>query len=323
MSFVRNANTNTNNNKFLNKDNINLLWDVLLDELHMQNESAPSSIVKGIRSVFETNINPFITRAKPNSNIMELNKLFLAQIITAVNRLFPNLKQIRTINISDEVIEKEPYKVEDIQASRQSEFERQMQQKQEEFESIASFKKPAELDFSDKQNEGKITEMQALIAETIAKRNFEVEQFQNANANSNPNFQSESETWLQSTNTSLKSEKVNANKTALSASEYRKPNYKEPNKRVTWDEENINTNINNNNNNMELVIEETQPITNTIPNTNNIFNKLKKIPVVNVNANVNANANEDLSLQIAALNTKFDTMINLMTNLITTIQNKE
>ena len=310
MSFSTNTNTN---NKFLNKDNINLLWDVLLDELNMQNGSAPPSIVKGIRSVFETNINPFITRAKPNSNIMELNKLFLAQIMMAVNRLFPNLKQIRTINISDEVIEKEPYKVEDIQASRQSEFERQMQQKQEEFESIASFKKPPELDFSDKPNEGKITEMQALIAETIAKRNFEVEQFQNANAN--PNFQSESETWLQPTNTSVKSEKVNANKTALSASEYRKPNYKEPNKKVTWDDENTNFN------NMELVIEETTPITNL--NANNIFNKLKKIPTINTSKSVSEKPNENISEQIAALNAKFDTMINLMTNLIDTIQKKE
>ena len=241
----------------------------------------------------------------------------------SVNRLFPNLKQIRTINISDEVIEKEPYKVEDIQASRQSEFERQMQQKKEEFESIASFKKPAELDFSEKPNEGKITEMQALIAETIAKRNFEVEQFQNANAN--PNFQSESETWLQPTNTSVKSEKVNANKTALSASEYRKPNYKEPNirdsnKKVTWDEDNIN--INTNFNNMELVIEETTPITNLNENenvninVNNIFNKLKKIPT-------STKEKENISEQIAALNTKFDTMINLMTNLIDTIHKKE
>jgi hypothetical protein len=251
---------------------------------------------------------------------MELNKLFLSQIIIAVNRLFPNLKQIRTISISDEVLDKEPYKVEDIQASRQSEFERQMQQKQAEFESIASLKKPAELDFSDKPNEGKITEMQALIAETIAKRNFEVEQFQNANAN--PNFQSESETWLQSTNTSVKNEKANANKTALSASEYRKPNYKEPNikelnKKVTWDEDNIN------NNNMELVIEETQTITNsntntnTNTNTNNNFNKLKKIPEINANTNAN------LSDQIGELNAKFDTMINLMTNLIETIRKNE
>lgn len=316
MSFSKNTttnpNNNQNNNKFLNKDNINLLWDVLLDELNMQNGSAPPSIVKGIRSVFESNINPFITRAKPNSNIMELNKLFLAQIIIAVNRLFPNLKQIRTINISEEVLDQEPYKVEDIQASRQSEFERQMQQKQEEFESIASFKKPAELDFSDKPNEGKITEMQALIAETIAKRNFEVEQFQNANTN--PNFQSESETWLQSTNTSVKSEKANATKTALSESEYRKPNYKESitNKKVSWDEDNINTNTNTNNNNMELVIEETAPITNT--NENNIFNKLKKIPITNADTSVNAI--QALSDQITALNAKFDTMINLMTTIL-------
>ena len=59
---------------------------------------------------------------------MELNKNFLSQVVLAVNRLFPNIKQeqnIKRITISDEEIA-EPYKIEDIQASRQIKFEKEV-----------------------------------------------------------------------------------------------------------------------------------------------------------------------------------------------------
>jgi hypothetical protein len=327
---------NTNSNisaKFSNKQNINLLWDVLLDELNMKTNG--NLLVNNVRAVFESNINPFIARINPNSNLMELNKLFLGQVVIAVNRLFPNLKQIqqmKKISISDEVLEleQEPYKVEDIQASRQSEFEKQMQQKRHEFESIALLQKPKELDFTDKNNDGKITEMQALIAETIAKRNFEVEQFQIIN---NTNLNSESETWLQPTNTSVKSEKQTANKSALLNSEQRKTKYindlQGNNKKVTWDTETTTETDTDTPqlNNIELVVNEinnnysNNVINNSSNNSNNIFNKLKKIPAIQQQQeqkqqSIEININQQVLDKISDLNTKFDTLIALMNQLV-------
>ena len=187
-----NTNTNTINTKnlsqniknFLNNKNVSMLWEVLLDELRINPNS--TNIVQNIKTVFDGNISLFTTRANPNAGLMNLNKLFLNQVLIAVNQLFPNLKQeqqIKLINISDEIIG-EPYKVEDIHNARQTDFEKQVADKRNEFESSINLKKPQPVDFSDKvEPEMKIMEMEALIAETMAKRKFDIEQIQGINAN--------------------------------------------------------------------------------------------------------------------------------------------
>jgi hypothetical protein len=45
---------NTNVSKFLNKQNIKLLWDVLLDELQI--DPTNKAVLSNIRTVFESNI---------------------------------------------------------------------------------------------------------------------------------------------------------------------------------------------------------------------------------------------------------------------------
>ena len=180
------TNLSQNIKNFLNNKNVSMLWEVLLDELHINPNS--SSVVQNIKTVFDGNVSLFTTRANPNAGLMNLNKLFLNQVLIAVNQLFPNLKQeqqIKLINISDEIIG-EPYKVEDIHNARQTDFEKQVADKRNEFESSINLKKPQPVDFSDKvEPEMKIMEMEALIAETMAKRKFDIEQIQGTNSNPN------------------------------------------------------------------------------------------------------------------------------------------
>ena len=115
--------------KFLNKQNLKLLWDVLLDELHIDPNN--KQIVTNIRTVFESNIQPFTknttinTSLNGNMQLVNLNKQFLSQVLIAVNRLFPNLKQeqdFKRIQISSEEVS--PYKIEDIREARQDNFEK-------------------------------------------------------------------------------------------------------------------------------------------------------------------------------------------------------
>ena len=171
---------------FTTNKNLTMLWEVLLDELHINKSPNSSAIVQNIHTVFDGNISLFTTRANPNAGIMNLNKQFLNQVLIAVNQLFPNLKQdqqIKLINISDEVLE-EPYKVEDIHSARQTNFEKQVSNKRLEFESSINVKKPPVVNFKDKtEPEIKITEMETLIAETMAKRKFDIDQIQNVNTN--------------------------------------------------------------------------------------------------------------------------------------------
>ena len=309
---------------FSNKQNLGLLWDVLLDELNIKGNvknASNATYISGVQAVFQSNIAPFISKINKNASLIESNKIFLKQVLTAVNRLFPNVKQQTTrINIGDEDVNN-PYKVEDIHSARQLSFEKQVKEKQEDFESFASLKKPKELDFSEKVNENRITEMQTLIAETIAKRNFEIEQYQPAtDADS-------AESCLQPLKTSVKDINIqnnkNNNNTSNSNNE-RKLKYMDAElnttslKKVSW-------NDNNQNQNISLDIDELKPENAT---NANIFNKLKKINNISElelkkETEYTVEINK-LRNQIEMLNHKLDTLVDKITMLIDDkMQNKE
>ena len=266
---------NTNVSKFLTKQNLKLLWEVLLDELRI--DPTNKAVVANIRTVFESNINPFTKNTSVNSNVqlVNLNKQFLSQVVIAVNRLFPNLgqeKDFKRIQISSEEV-MSPYKIEDIHEARKDDFENQLKIKRSEFENSINLQKPKEMDFTEKIDDGKIKEMDTLIAETIARRNFDIEQI---NKVTNLNVE-DPENWLNpqkitkntNTNTNIneKKEEVKEVKEKNDLNFYSKLKLKqiEPKintkKNVTWDDDN------QLNNNMALIIKEMLPI-NTQPNIN-------------------------------------------------------
>lgn len=270
--------------QFTSKQNLTLLWEVLLDE-HNINLDSNKSLVSNIKTVFDSNIKPFTSRANPKLGIMELNKLFLSQVLTAVNRLFPTIKQeqdIKRITITDEEV-LEPYKIEDIHASRQNEFEKEVERKRMEMENYMTPQKPKELDFSDKNSDGRIKAMDSLVADKMAQRNMEIEHFQNSNYNTtsiNP------ETWLTPKETSVKNEKTHIERKVI-----------EPNP-IIKNNQNNNTRLKHisidNNNNITLSIDELeQKSQNSIKKVSwdddsqdislNIFSKLKKQPLQSQN----------------------------------------
>ena len=261
---------------FINPKNLAMLWEVLLDELHINSPNS-GPVIQNIKTVFDGNVNLFKVRANPNMGLMNLNKQFLNQLLIAVNQLFPNLKQeqlqqqqLKKINISDEVLTiDEPYKVEDIHTMRQNDFEKQLISKRAEFENSINGKKPKPIDFSDKtEPELKITEMEALIAETMAKRKFDIDQIQG---------QKESN---QNTTPIKKSVSFNDNITQIE-------DYSDTNT-------NTNTNINREDN------EE------NISNINNIFSKLKKNQITSYSHSEPQLDNETTAYKIQILEEKID-----------------
>ena len=325
-----NTSINMNNlQQFKTVKNVNMLWEVLLDELKINQQN--TSLVSNVRSVFENNISLFLSKANPNSGLMNLNKIFLSQIVTAVNRLFPNINQqqqsTKLINISDEIIN-EPYKVEDIQSARQSEFESQVNQRRSEFENLAIHKKPKELDFSDKAEISKIKEMEALIAETIAKRNFEIDQINmnmnanlnlNLNSNSNPNSVSSDE-WLKPNNTSVRAEKQQPMVSDNSQRKHKYVNVSEQEPPLFLTRSDSTSSLKkvsfNEGNNVTMTIEEyREPETQEVINIpTNIFNKLKKVeePIKNQDPNVQSQIND--------MNKKIDTLFTMMAELSSNVK---
>jgi hypothetical protein len=302
-----------------------MLWEVLLDELNINTQN--TSLTANVRSVFESNVNPFLARANPNSGLMNLNKIFLTQIVAAVNRLFPNINQqpqVKLINISDEVVSSEPYKVEDIHNARQTEFETQVNQRRNDFENLVTVKKPKELDFSDKAETSKIKEMEALIAETIAKRNFDIEQI-NTNMNMSVNVNADTgqtpDEWLKPNNTSLRVEKQQppqqdndigqrkhkyVNTMEQNTPFLTKSDSATPLKKVSF----------NDNNNVTMTIEEyMEPQAQEVINIpTNIFNKLKKVeePIKTPEPNMQSQIND--------MNKKIDTLFAMMTELSSNVK---
>lgn len=267
--------------QFTSKQNLTLLWEVLLDEINI-NLDSNKSLVSNIKLVFESNIKPFISRANLSLGIMELNKLFLSQVLTAVNRLFPTIKQeqtIKRINITDEEV-LEPYKIEDIHASRQNDFEKEVERKRMEMENYMTPQKPRELDFSDKNLDGRIKAIDSLVADKLAQRNIEIEQFQNSNYNTssiNP------EHWLTPKETSVKNEKTVIEPKVIDQKSIIKNNQNSRLKHISIDSNNnITLSIDEIDQKIKKVSWDDLADTDTM-STVNIFNKLKKQHVVEVN----------------------------------------
>ena len=326
-----NTSINMNNlQQFKTIKNVNMLWEVLLDELKINQQN--TSLVSNVRSVFENNISLFLSKANPNSGLMNLNKIFLSQIVTAVNRLFPNINQqqqsTKLINISDEIIN-EPYKVEDIHSARQSEFESQVNQRRSEFENLAIHKKPKELDFSDKAEISKIKEMEALIAETIAKRNFEIDQINTnmnanlkSNSNSNPNSNSNSvssDEWLKPNNTSVRADKQQPIVSDMNQRKHKYVNVLEQEPSLFLTRSDSTSSLKkvsfNEGNNVTMTIEEySEPEAQNATNIpTNIFNKLKKV-------DPNLNPEPNVQSQINDMNKKIDTLFQMMAELSSNVK---
>jgi hypothetical protein len=302
-----------------------MLWEVLLDELNINSNNI--KLISNIKTVFDSNINPFLLRANKTSAIMVLNKQFLGQVVLAVNRLFPTLKQdqvIKKITITNEEI-LEPYKIEDIHASRQSNFEKEVDKKKIELETYMIPNKPQNLDFSDNNTNNplinKITEMGPLLAEKMAERNLELEQIQNTNYNSstvNP------EIWLKSLETSVKTDnkdiKINSKKVSfINEEETTKTIFQKLKKSQTISiDDPITLTIYENTNNIsdKYIEQKSMPLPeqksennqrNIIPNTNSIIQNIPMIP------------NHEFIKQLNEMNTKIDSLyeiVNTLTNSI-------
>ena len=161
-----------NKQQFLNNQNIDVLYEILLQELKINDKSI---WIPQIRQIFKNNINFFLENANFNNSLLELNKLFLKQTTIAINRLIPNLKnEQKKINIlPDEIIF--PHKIEDIKNIRKDLFEEEFNLKKKDFENTMRVEKPNIINFSDNYANEKIVNMEQLLSDKILERDVQIE----------------------------------------------------------------------------------------------------------------------------------------------------
>lgn len=167
-----------NLSQFSSKPNLNMLWEVLLDELKVEASNHP--VINTLQMIFTNNLTHFTNKANPITPVMELNKQFLSQVVLAFNKVFSENKDVKRIKISDEEVSSVPYKIEDIHSSRQTVFENEFKRKQIDMETMMTPQKPKNLDFSDATKDTKIKSMDSLVAQLLVERSRDIPEIQDS-----------------------------------------------------------------------------------------------------------------------------------------------
>jgi len=205
------------NKDFLTQDNINMLWDVICDEYIVKNHSKDS--INKVSQVFSSNINGFYEVEKNKTrNIMDLNKKYIMLMLDYINKNFAvktNYQETYKINENNQsinvvqannILKKENYTHQEVQNERMDKFDKDLKLRQQEFENMINIQVPPAPDFKDNFKEAPINEMDKILKEMTAQRNYDIEVI-----NRNNIVHPEGDNWLKSQETSLRNDKFQKN----------------------------------------------------------------------------------------------------------------
>jgi hypothetical protein len=202
-------------NSFLSRENVDMLVEILLDDKPNKTQGDVNQIIQEINVFRNTHLN---SSAVSNVSLLELNQQFLKRMISHTASLpnvqssihmpsaqsmpNPSLQSAGPNQNMNSPLQSSGYRNEDLKAERLDFFDKQLNQKRQEFESAITLKKPSPPIFEDsKMLDKPISNMEELIAQTMAQRNFDI-----SNIGSAP-----SSDWLSPISTSVKVEKQEFN----------------------------------------------------------------------------------------------------------------
>jgi len=305
-------------NEFKSEENIGLLWEIILDVNSGKQES-----VDNIKLDFLFKVGKFIeimvVQKNDKTDCLTLNKIFITNYLGSLEYQEPINQQ--TTKTNQKQSEPELITFEEIQNSKRSSFEKELKLKQIDFEKSMVNPIPEVPNFKVGTIDKPISEMEELIARTLAQRNYEIDQIHNQNLNPQ-----EAEKWLHPQETSVKSEKLPiraAQTTTKSVTPIEENKFLD--KRVTWGE-NLTFDI------QEIQHQdqnqETKNASNQLPN---IFSKLKmkpNQPTIQPSENQDKQISQESDIikklqdDVLLINQKFDNMMRVIENLSEGINKK-
>jgi len=298
-------------NHFLSKENVSTLWDVISDEEMFKylkrdkQENISQMFLKNLRGFYD------VERGKTDK-IVNMNKKYILLILNYIKKTFPQEQQPNRIKISyEELPVKEAITYEEIQNDRRSQFDRDLNRAQEDFTNAVTMKVPDVPNFADNYKEAPIKEMDKILKEMTAKRNYEVEQISRTHQSGETNVN----TWLKPQETSLKSKKFTPT-SQTEQNNYRKTKYLDndgnlnPKKNVSWDKSIDGNKSIDDNVNIEDSVTNIHNTSNDDEPDENIFSKFKTVKSDTTN---NKELNE-LKEEMKSLNSKLDKIIDLLSN---------
>jgi len=273
--------------EFSTKENIDTIWDVIIDEdiFKFLTRDIQSNVFK----LFTENIKGFFeVERKKAKNLIDMNKKYIILILTYIKKNYPNNIPSK-IKIYDEPETKQPITYEEIQNEKKTQFEMDFMKRQQEFTNAMSLEVPEVPEFMDKFTDEPISEMDKMIKEMTAKRNYDIEQI-------NHSYQQGNDQWLKPQETSIKSEKFMFSSQKLEQNKIVEQQGRNEDKTVSWGENEI----------VFLKDEE-----------EDIFKKLKKVKSFeNINFSINEKTFEErltnIEEKIEMYNEKIDKVLGLL-----------
>ena len=331
-----------NTTNFLNNENVKVLWDVVIDEDIIKRQSR--EFHENILKLFRSNLKGFYdVESQKTTNLVDMNKKYILLILNYANKqIAQNIKpEYRKIKILDELPQKKVNELityEEIQNDKRSQFDKDLNRRQEEFTNSMALPVPPVPKFSDNLEDGPISEIEKAIKELTSQRNYDVEQINKSNNNS---LSSNVDNWLKPQETSVKNDKFTPQQPIQNGSRLKylktdnenvenqvinldREKQMSPKKNVTWDLKpyNYSTDVkdelsNEVSNEVRLTMEE---IINDNEEDANIFKMLKKVPTVKSETTVKSEKSENdnkiavLQAEVKTLNSKLDLILELLKN---------
>jgi len=297
--------------QFIQKDNVAMLWEVISDEENFK--FLTRDVQAKVYQLFLNNIQGFFDNEKMKTNsLVDINKKYILIILNYIKKNF-NIQPNKITIYQDPV--KESITYEEIQNDRRSKFDRDFNRRQEEFEDAMTIKAPPVPEFADKETDRPIKEMDKILKEMQAQRNYEIEQI-----NRNQNSTTQVDNWLKPQETSLKTEKFTPVEQSQTYSRFKFLNQEEP--ELVKDKKNVSFSN----------IQEIQTFKVEDEEDDNIFSKLKKVsenkkeenrenitlqihkPTVFENKFMDEDRIAKLEREVRNINTKMDKILELLNN---------
>jgi hypothetical protein len=185
--------------KFKSNQNKGIIW-ALLNE-HNIFDGIDNKYVNSIKTEFDNKINQISNTISNEDNMVTLNKKVISEMINEMIKYkTPNIQRQPSRQEQLDVI---PITSADVQLQKQNLFQKNLETKQTEFDTLINKPKPITIDFADNNGQDKpnSSEMERKLAETIAWREKQLNVVLDTQNNSEANI-SEANKWINRDNVS-------------------------------------------------------------------------------------------------------------------------
>ena len=186
---------------FVMQDNIELLWNIIIENQAFQNSAQVQSESgkEKLRGYYINQVKLFIEQnLQTTQTLIELNKLFIAQFIRGFKPNISSENESKKIDLSSSTpLEKDVITIEEIKNVRLNEFENKYEQMQNDFNMYRKNDAPEDVEFKDNVIDEPIkgdNEMKNIIVNTLQTRESESSNF--IPNNENNNIDKQTRDWL-------------------------------------------------------------------------------------------------------------------------------